>query len=206
MAIRADSMNSKNAALGERIRQARKTLGLTQQEFAAQLEVTQPTVHRWEKGFYDPDEEALQRLAGMTKMSPAYFRYGEHDAFGGTASVAVTGHVGLDGEVHPAARGHERIDAPPCQTALAAIQVRGDGLRPAYDNGDIIFYAIDANWAPGDIVGRDCIVKLTSGLTLLKRVTNGARRDRYTLSSHVTPPIDDVELAWASPVRWVRRG
>jgi hypothetical protein len=113
----------------------------------------------------------------------------------------------MDGEVHPSVdQQRELVKAPACQAALAAIRIRGDGLQPAYADGDVIFYASAAGALLADSIGRDCVVQLAGGPMLLKRVSKGARRDRYTLTSHVTPPIDDVELAWASPVRWVRRG
>ena len=199
-------MNAKNAALGDRIRQARKTLGLTQQEFAAQLEVTQPTVHRWEKGFYDPDEEALQRLAGMTKMSPAYFRYGENGSFVGPVSCAITGYVDSDGEVHRVDnRNLEIIEAPPGVDAIAALRVRGDGLMPIHHDGDTIFYAVDKRLSEAEFIARECVVKLAGGPTLLKRVARGTQNHRYVLTSHDTPPISNVRLEWASPVLWIRR-
>ncbi len=203
-------MDAKNAALGERIRRARKTLGLTQQEFADQLEVTQPTVHRWEKGFYDPDEEALRRLSGMTKLTPAYFRYGDPGTSDDTVSVNLVGYVGAAAEIRPLdghGNGHDSVEAPPGEKLnTVAIKVQGDSLYQVYQDGDVIFYSRDGGLDEADFIGRECVVKLASGAIMLKRVMRGGQRGRYTLISYNAPPISDIKLEWAGPVRWVRRG
>ncbi len=204
-------MNAKNAALGDRIRRARKMLGLTQQEFADRLAVTQPTVHRWEKGFYDPDEEALRRLGAMTKLSPAYFRYGEQVACGDQRTACIVGFVDSGAEIRPmedAAPSVEpdNIEAPPDEKlTIVAVKIRGDSLYPVYHDGDALFYSRDGGLDEADFISRECVVKLSGGSTLVRRVMRGAQNGRYTLISHNAPPMHDVRLEWASPVRWVRR-
>ena len=202
-------MKQNNTALGERIRQARKTLGLTQQEFAQRLEVTQPTVHRWEKGSYDPDEQALRRLGVISKLSPAYLRYGEEVFFARPPAVDVAGYVGANGEVFllgDAALPCHTIEAPPGERReTVGLVIRGENLQPAYRAGDVIFYARGFQCDEGTFIDRECIVKVVDGAMLLRRVTAGSRPGRYTLLSHAAAPIDDSDLDWAMPVRWVRR-
>lgn len=204
-------MSNKNIAMGERIRRARKDLGLTQQEFAERLDVTQPTVHRWEKGFYDPDEGALQRLSEMTDLPPAYFRYGEQALGPGPRTVNVVGYIGAGAQVNPVddhaqGAGLEVVESPPGETlSTVAVIVRGDSMYPVYQDGDVIFYARDGVDDEAAYLGRECVVKLVNGPTLLKRVMRGSERGTFLLLSYNASPLDNARLEWASPVRWVRR-
>jgi transcriptional regulator with XRE-family HTH domain len=202
-------MNTKNIALGERIRRARKTLGLTQQDFADRLAVTQPTVHRWEKGFYDPDEDALRRLGELTKLSPAYFRYGEEISAGTARPISIIGYVGPGAEIHDHADVNGTphcIEVPPGESlTIVAATIRGDGLYPVYQDGDAIFYSREGAVDEASFVDRECVVRVVGGGTLLRRVLRGSQRGRYTLIAHNAPPMNDVKLEWASVVRWIRR-
>ena len=201
-------MSDRNIAMGERIRRARKSLNLTQQDFAERLQVTQPTVHRWEKGFYDPDEGALQRLSAMTDLPPAWFRYGDEAVAQTRRSIAIAGHVGAGGEISigDGITSGETIEAPVCEAMSAvAVIVRGDGLYPLYQDGDVIFYAREGNEDEAAFLGRECVVKLLKGPTVLRRVMRGSQRGSYLLLSGNASPMDNARLEWASPVRWIKR-
>lgn len=194
--------------LGHRIKGLRNQKGLTQQQFAAKLGVTQPTVHRWEKGAFTPDDTMLDVLSDLAGVPTAVFRYG--DVRIGRRMIAVAGHVGAGGEVF-AVNGQptEELEAPPDSGLYTvAIKVRGDALLPAYADGDILFYGRDPGFGgvdPGSCLGRDCVVKLVDGPTLVRRLAQGGGRNTYLLISFVAEPIVNVRLEWASPVRWVKR-
>lgn len=203
-------MSNRNIAMGERIRRARKSLSLTQQEFAERLQVTQPTVHRWEKGFYDPDEDALRRLSDMTDLSPAYFRYGDQIGVHKPRTVAVVGYLGPGARIDPPQNTDSEAGSwveAPLSDALAAVAVivRGDSLYPVYQDGDVIFYTRDGFEEEDAYIGRECVVKQARGPMLLKRVMRGSERGSYLLLSYNASPMDNVRLEWASPVRWIRR-
>lgn len=51
------------AALGERLRAARTSAGLTQKTVAEQLEVSSQTVRNWEAGRHEPTEQMTDALA-----------------------------------------------------------------------------------------------------------------------------------------------
>jgi transcriptional regulator with XRE-family HTH domain len=198
--------------LGHRIKGLRKQKGLTQQEFAAKLGVTQPTVHRWEKGAFTPDDKMLDVLSDMAGVPTAVFRYGETRV--GRRMIPVGGYVGAGSEVSAIAdplggNGAEEVEAPPDSGLyMVAVKVRGDVMLPGYVDGDILFYGRDPGLGgvdPTACVGRDCVVKLVNGPTLVKRVAQGGARNTYLLMSFVAEPIVNVRLEWASPVRWVKR-
>jgi transcriptional regulator with XRE-family HTH domain len=198
--------------LGHRVKGLRKQKGLTQQEFAAKLGVTQPTVHRWEKGAFTPDDKMLEVLSDMAGVPTAVFRYGEVRV--GRRVIPITGYVGGGGEVSAltdSSTGNDAEDVEaPADSGLymVAIKVRGDSMLPRYGDGDILFYGRDPGLGgvdPAACVGRDCVVKLVNGPTLVKRVAQGGARNTYLLMSFVAEPIINVRLEWASPVRWVKR-
>jgi len=198
--------------LGHRIKGLRRQQGLTQQDFAAKLGVTQPTVHRWEKGTFTPDDRMLDVLSEMAGMPTAVFRYGEPRANRRTISLA--GYVGAGCEVlslpaDAAGDNSEDIEAPPDSGLhLAALEVRGDGMLPAYSNGDILFYGRDPGLSdvdPTSCVGRECVAKLVNGPILVRRVAAGGARNTYILLSFSAEPLLNVRLEWASPIRWVKR-
>lgn len=197
--------------LGQRIKALRKHQNLTQQEFAARLGVTQPTVHRWEKGAFEPDTATLRLLADTAGISVSEFRYG-HDG-GERRTVAVACYVGAGAEVFPVGDGSGEdggeVEAPPGGAlGVVAVQVRGDAMYPVYGAGDVLFYNRAVQADSGEMaacVGRDCVVKIANGPTLVKRVEMGSSRGQYTLMSYNAVPMLNVRLDWASPVRWVRR-
>lgn len=53
------------AKWGANIGAAREALGMTQQELAEALEVSYPTVWRWEKGKMEPRRQQKQALANL---------------------------------------------------------------------------------------------------------------------------------------------
>lgn len=64
------------AAQGQRIRESRRQLGLTQAGLAERLGVTQPAVAQWEKGDTSPNP-AVQRLLAEKLGTTRAFLFGE---------------------------------------------------------------------------------------------------------------------------------
>ncbi|QQS11049.1 MAG: helix-turn-helix transcriptional regulator [Rhodospirillales bacterium] len=198
--------------LGQRVKTLRKQHGLTQQEFATRLGVTQPTVHRWEKGAFEPDPQTLEALSELAGMSVAEFRYSPGSA--SRSLVPVVGYVGAGAEIfpiddHPVGSGLDMVDAPPGDSlGTVAVYVRGESMLPVYGDGDTLFYGRDPQAHGvelGTCLGRDCVVKVANGPTLVKRVEMGGGRGQYTLVSYNAAPLVNVRLDWASPVRWIKR-
>ena len=64
-------MNSGN--IGERLRAARKEMGLTQTELAERLGISFVGVSQWESGKRNPKKETLVRLAAILDVPVSYF-------------------------------------------------------------------------------------------------------------------------------------
>lgn len=58
--------------LGEKIREARKQAGLTQEQLAEKISVSRPAVAKWETDKGLPDVENLKALAGLLNVSVDY--------------------------------------------------------------------------------------------------------------------------------------
>lgn len=52
-------------AIGKLVRELRQEIGLTQEQFAAKLGVTYPTINRWENGRSTPSPLAFQKIEEM---------------------------------------------------------------------------------------------------------------------------------------------
>ncbi|HJN14194.1 MAG TPA: helix-turn-helix transcriptional regulator [Armatimonadota bacterium] len=64
-----DAIRKRNAALGARIREARKRAGLTQGELGKAIGVTQASVTRWETGRNHPPLSLLLLVSGVTRVA-----------------------------------------------------------------------------------------------------------------------------------------
>ncbi|MCQ2385153.1 MAG: helix-turn-helix domain-containing protein [Clostridia bacterium] len=53
----------------EKIIRFRKTYGLTQEEFAQELEVSRQSVYKWEKGISYPEAETLLKIGDLFSVS-----------------------------------------------------------------------------------------------------------------------------------------
>lgn len=66
---------------GERIKQARKELGLTQQEFGKLAGVSKAAVSQWENGSTKPERDALMGLRRQRGISPEWIISGKGEMF-----------------------------------------------------------------------------------------------------------------------------
>lgn len=71
------------AALAARIKALRRTVRLSQTQLAQRLGTRQSVVSRWEKGKHIPDDIFIEKLAELSGLSAAQFRYGKEDGGGG---------------------------------------------------------------------------------------------------------------------------
>jgi phage repressor protein C with HTH and peptisase S24 domain len=119
--------------------------------------------------------------------------------------VQVVGYIGAGGSVVFEDLGHEDdVLRPPGITGtLIALVVRGTSMLPKYREGDIIYIQREHDGLLPDYIGEDCAVRLASGETYIKQLVKGSAEGRYTLLSLNAAPIEDVEVDWATPVRFI---
>lgn len=182
------------------VRQALKLGNLKQAEFASVIGVSQATVSKWLSGKAKP--EIHHWLAVRSFMAHHGYADGET-----VPTVPLQGFVGAGAVVLPL-EGDGALEyiepAFPMPAGTVCVQVRGDSMYPRYQDGETIYFRAEtAN--PADLVGRESVVKLVDGRMLVKIIRKGTAANLYRLESWNAPPIEDVEIAFASQVFFVDR-
>lgn len=88
-----------------------------------------------------------------------------------------------------------------------ALEVSGDSMAPVYRRGDLLIGAKRSGASADNLLGLDCIVLTEDGNRYVKYLARGAIRGRFNLRSYNPShgDIENVKLAWAAPIIWVRR-
>lgn len=192
----------------ERLRLARKTAGFETASAAAERYAwKQQTYLAHENGSRGYPKGKAETYAKAFRVSLEWLISGKGEMKGGK-TVPLMGIVGAGGHIMPAddsPNGLEQVDAPPeMGPATVAVQVKGDSMYPAFDDGDLIYYdQIQA--MPEILPNKACIAQLADGRCMLKLVRKGSRKGLYTLHSHNAPPIEDVRLEWVAKIKWVKK-
>lgn len=176
----------------------RKGARIDQEDLSGRLGVTRPTVTKYEAGAHQVPDHIIERAAQIFGVTPAFIRYGD------TASrmAQVRGRVGAGSLI-------EAIDQPPWRyvevpaswTDAIALEISGMSGYPVYEDGDDIVIRGEQRLIEEEFLNQSCVVETQDGLGLLKKVRRGSAPGLYTLESFNAPPIDDVSLRSARPVR-----
>lgn len=100
----------------------------------------------------------------------------------------------------------EFVDAPPggMYRDLVALRVNGESMEPNFWDGDIVYYnqVIRSNFS--DYLGKRVVVMLKDDRAFLKVLRKGTQYGKYRLESFNGKDIEDVELAWAAKVIFIK--
>jgi hypothetical protein len=144
--------------------------------------------------------------------------------------LPIAAYVGLGGEVHPYDESEKHPDAgeTECPPGLnprhvTAIRVKGDSMYPIFQSGWVVYYSkrqdieipvLRDGWQVSynqrteerlsEFFGKPCIVKLKDGRTMLRTIKRGHKAGRYNLVSYNSPDIDDIEIAWAAKIIFIK--
>lgn len=143
-------------SIGERIKEARKSAGLTQLELAKKTELSRSYIGDIEKDRYNPSVSTLQLIATATNtpledllpstktVSPA----------GRGVRIPVLGRVvaGIPIEAVEEILDYEEITPELAATGkFFALQVKGDSMLPKLEEGDIVIVKKQEDVETGDI-------------------------------------------------------
>lgn len=119
--------------------------------------------------------------------------------------ISLVGFIGAGGIViYEEVNSGETVIRPPnVSMNLVALEVRGDSMLPKYSDGDIIYIGRDHDGVLPEYIGRDCAVRLETGETYIKQLIKGSEEGKFTLLSLNAPPIENVEIAWATPIAFI---
>ena len=119
----------------------------------------------------------------------------------------LVGYVGAGAATHFYADGQgpfDDVDAPfDTRPETVAVQVRGHSLGPLFDNW-LVFYDDLRNPPDDSLIGRMCVCSLADGRVLIKALRKSPATGLWNLLSNIEPPIYDVGIDWAAPVREMR--
>ncbi|WCT78902.1 LexA family transcriptional regulator [Novosphingobium humi] len=129
------------------------------------------------------------------------------------AELPVVGFVGAGGAIsfedsYAQGDGMYHVEPMPGLDAskLIGLEVRGDSMYPFFRNGHIVFIGRDGwDHVEDDALQDWAVCRLADGRTLLKEIRPAREHGKYDLISQNAPPIEGVELRWATPVLGHRR-
>jgi transcriptional regulator with XRE-family HTH domain len=186
------------------LRHFRTKAGMTQADLAERAGTSQPQIKRLETS--GPagrklTKEWAERLAPHLGVEP------EHLLFGGS-TVPIAGFVGAGGEAHFMSFGHDEVDEAPRPPGsgpeTTALIVKG-GSMPGYaEDNWLVYYDDRRDGMASDLLGELCVVGLTSGRVLVKKVYPGTIAGRYNLISTAYEDILNAEIEWAAKVDWIK--
>ncbi len=203
---------SLSITLPDRLRLAREEAGLTQQAVADRFGIDKNSISNWERdpkpGARKPARPDIERLPGLAHL------YGKtiDELLTGKAPVRplppvpIVGYVGAGAEIFPIddhAKGGGHDEAPPFpgqEGPAVAVWVRGDSMLPQIEDGWILYYSRDRDGVPSACAGKLCVVQVSDGPTLVKKLEPGKRKGLWRLVSYNASPREDVKLDWAARV------
>lgn len=150
-------------SIGKRISMLRKAKDMSQGELAKKIEVTQPTVSKWEKDTHPPKQRDVEKLASFFKVEPEQITgFNLIDADQGR-KVEVRGELQA-GAFSEAVEWDESqrylvtvpLDDDMNDLPLQGFIVRGDSMNRIYPDGTTVYvtplHALSGGLQNGDIV------------------------------------------------------
>jgi len=125
--------------------------------------------------------------------------------------VPIMGRIGAGGDIQP---DYEQVVADELGQVrvpiampgeLVAFEVRGESMRPRYDDGDIVVVWAEQKRATETFYGEEAAVRTKDGKRYLKTITQGKTRSAVTLTSFNAKPINNVKLEWIGEIYLVIR-
>lgn len=201
-------------SIGERIKEARKTAGLTQVELAKKTDLSRSYIGDIEKDRYNPSVSTLQLIAKATNapLETLLPSTEPQQPAGCGVRIPVLGRVvaGIPIEAIEEILDYEEITPEMAATGdFFALQVRGDSMLPTLKDGDVVIVKKQPTVDSGDIAivlvnGNDATVKeikeSPAGITLI-----GHNAAIYTPQFYSNKEIQNLPIQIIGKVVEMRR-
>lgn len=186
----------------ERLKSARKSVGLTQEQAAELMGLSLGGYRKLESGEREFDLDYINRAARAFNVPRQYF-------LGEELQVPLVGYVRAGATAHfysTADNPDERVPSFDGATeATVAVEVRGESLGPFFDRWLIYYDDVRSPVTP-DLFGELCVVGLPDDRVLVKQIQPSKSPGLYHLYSNtLEPPITDVAIDWAAKVKNLAR-
>lgn len=181
------------------LRRVRESLGMKQHELAKASGTSQPQIRRLEAGFREMTGLWALRLAPALQD-----RIIPEDLVFGDLTCHIVGYVGAASEMHyhADAGGYFGLARRPrgATAQTVAVEVRGDSMGPAMD-GWVLYYDQRRDPPTSDLIKRVCVLGLSTGQVLVKRLMRSAIPGHFDLWPFAPgDPIQDQQVLWAAKV------
>ena len=167
---------------GERIKELRQKIGLTQTRLAELIESDGNTISRWERNKASPDEKILPRLAQILNTSIDYILLGE------ASEAASVSALRQEDNTNPNWKMFDVIPIP--VYSISACMGKG------FDNEGEGIEILDTIYLPPSDVGRNYPDKvfalMAEGLSMSPVIEDG---DRVVVNPNIFPTRGDICLA-----------
>ena len=188
----------------ERLNDLIKQRGIGRKPLSRQAGLSEKVVEQVLTVTANPGVETLAAIAKALGVSIGYLYDGE---------CALAQRVNIIGAVTAGDGwtiyddGLDEIEMSVPGGAPVGLEVVGDSMAPVYRDGDILIGGKKTSHFT-DLLRHDCIIQTTSGQRVVKYLSRGRIRGRFTLRSYnpAHEDIEDAELEWAAPIAWVCRG
>lgn len=186
-----------------------RTPGLSMKAVSLKAGLGATAIHDILERGSDPKVSTVLAICNALNISPAALLWGDDSAT--NASIPLVGFVSagegwtpIDGAAGP----YDAIDFDLGAHDTIGLEVRGDSMAPVYRNGDFLICYRQFGPNADNCIGLDCVIRTADHRHYVKILKRGSRPNRFNLKSYnpVADDIEDVALAWAAPVAWIRRG
>lgn len=135
-----------SVCLGDRLREARKSAGLTQRQLADKINVSNTSISNWEKGFSNPDPDTIQHLCWALNVQPNYF-FSVETSFPSNIipmpemrKIPLLGSIACGAPILAEEHIEGEVDIPSHIHADFALTCKGDSMINArIFNGDVVY-------------------------------------------------------------------
>jgi transcriptional regulator with XRE-family HTH domain len=169
--------------------------GLSQVDLARLVGRHQTVIGPYERDEYEPPRDVIEKLARVLDTSPEYLYFGRSPQ---RSAVPVAGRVGMLGLLEPQGDGPEEL-LMLRDDQLLAFRIGDDSMAPVFRPGQIVLVGT-AEVGASEQVGRDALVELADGRTLLRRLAPSAAPDRFDLAAYNAPTVIGAAVVAVRPV------
>lgn len=169
---------------------------------AGHLKVTQPTISRWYKG-QKPEIDQRDRILGLAKKLGLVESSASMDDF----SIPIVGYVGAGGQIlfdeGQGPFGEAQMPPGGAMRTTVAVVVKGDSMSGQLEDGWTVYYDSRRGIPGADLLGRLCVIGMTDGRILIKKLLPGRLAGKFDLYSANAGPMLDQAIDWAARVTWI---
>lgn len=200
----AATVSESAPAIGSWLRAWRKAAGLRQEDLAAEIDVRQASISRWEKGIIQPTVDDLNKLyelfrkKGLSVVPPPVVRGPDR------GEAPVLGSIRQGGAIRSGAREPEHVDAlpDPGDAPRVAYRIDTDALVPFGNGWVVLAQDHKAGSNPAECRDKLCVVADERHGTVLGWLR--AVRGGYVLERINASTISLDALLWVEKVVEIR--